>query len=478
MGNEWRMTTLGAIATKDGYGLVDGPFGSNLPASSYTSEGVPVIRGSNLTLGLGRFNTDCFVYVSEETATRLRRSLCKPEDIVFTKKGTLGQTGLIPKRGPFRAYLLSSNQMKLTVDKSVADPRFVYYYVSSKKSVKKIIQDSEQTGVPKTNITYLKTFPIRLPSLAEQCRIADLLGVIDDKIELNRQTNQTLESMAQALFKSWFVDFDPVIDNALAAGNEIPEPLAAKAAARHALQEQGTDKANQPHTLPDHIRQLFPSRFQFTEELGWIPEGWDVKRADEISNVSIGRTPPRKEAQWFSDHQTGNIPWLSIRDLGSHSIFYADSSEYLTHEAVEQFNVKTIPAGTVVLSFKLTLGRIGIAAHTLTTNEAIAHFCESTLPKEFLYSYLKVFDFSSLGSTSSIATAVNSKIIKAMPFLVPPQRAIESFSSIVRSMFNKAYELERQTRSLMETRDTLLPKLLSGELRIPETKKELDEALA
>ena len=209
MASEWSQATLGSIAINQGYGLVDGPFGSNLPASLYTDEGVPVIRGSNLALGTSRFWAHEFVFVSWDTAKRLARSLCRPLDIIFTKKGTLGQTGLVPEGGKYDQYLLSSNQMKLTVDPLVADPLYVYYFVSSPESTEKIIRDSESTGVPKTNVTYLREFPITLPLLSEQRAIAHILGTLDDKIELNRRMNETLEAMAQSIFKDWFVDFGP-----------------------------------------------------------------------------------------------------------------------------------------------------------------------------------------------------------------------------------------------------------------------------
>ncbi len=163
MAEEWKLCTLGTIADKHGYGLVDGPFGSNLPATLYTDHGIPVIRGSNLSLGITRFRADEFVYVSEKTAQQIERSLCRPDDIIFTKKGTLGQTGLVPSGGKYSLFLLSSNQMKLTVNRDLADPLFVYYFVSAPENVKKIIQDSESTGVPKTNIAYLRSFPISLP---------------------------------------------------------------------------------------------------------------------------------------------------------------------------------------------------------------------------------------------------------------------------------------------------------------------------
>jgi type I restriction enzyme, S subunit len=125
MASDWQEVTLGEIARED-YGLVDGPFGSNLPASDYTTTGVPVIRGGNLSLGESRFNNDEFVFVSEVTAQRLARSLCYPGDIIFTKKGTLGQTGIVPNNPRFDKFLLSSNQMKLSVDTKKADPLFIY----------------------------------------------------------------------------------------------------------------------------------------------------------------------------------------------------------------------------------------------------------------------------------------------------------------------------------------------------------------
>ena len=208
--NGWQFTTLGDLARKDGYGLVDGPFGSNLPASDYVSFGIPVIRGGNLSLGGKRFVTDEFVYVSPQTAKRLERSIAEPDDIIFTKKGTLGQTGIVPRSLPYKQYLTSSNQMKLSVDKGVADPLFIYYYVSSPASREKITRDSEVTGVPKTNLTYLKSFPILLPPLPEQRAIAGILGALDDKIELNRRMNRTLESMARAVFRQWFVESEDV----------------------------------------------------------------------------------------------------------------------------------------------------------------------------------------------------------------------------------------------------------------------------
>lgn len=493
MVNKWKTTTLGEIALgKDG--AVDGPFGSNLPASCYVEIGTPVIRGSNLSKGLGEFKDEGFVFVPDDIQNKLSRCNCVAGDIIFTKKGTLGQTGIIRSEHRYTRYILSSNQMRLRVNQDLALPEYVYYWVSSQKSILKLIKDSESTGVPKINLGYLRSFPIELPSINEQQNIVGVLKSINSKIELNQQTNQTLEAMAQTLFKSWFVDFDPVFDNLLAKADfklenlasDFPEALLKRAQQRLLALDDKAKKAlfstnlssevkspeetSSEEASQTNIHKHFPSEFEHNEQLGWIPKGWGVKEADKVADISIGKTPPRKQKEWFSDDSLGNIVWTSIRDMGGDKTFIGDSNEYLIPESISKFNVKVIPKDSVILSFKLTLGRVSITKCDLATNEAIAHFVnlKHSLSKEYVYLYLKCFEYSSLGSTSSIATAVNSKIIKAMPFLVPNENVLNQFKSTVENIFSKIDSIGNQTDSLTKLRDTLLPKLISGELQIPE----------
>ncbi|HFQ5100105.1 TPA: restriction endonuclease subunit S [Vibrio vulnificus] len=312
-----------------------------------------------------------------------------------------------------------------------------------------------------------------------RARIITLLESIEQKITLNRQINQTLEQMALTLFKSWFVDFDPVMDNALDAGNPIPEELQHRAEARKAVRESDAQIGEAPgkqQPLPDDVRQLFPDAFE-ESELGWVPKGWVYRDAESVASVSIGKTPPRKESQWFSETPSDNVTWVSIRDMGGYGAFTGRSSEYLTQDAVSQFNVKRVPKDSVLLSFKLTLGRVAIARSELTTNEAIAHFVNPKfgLNKEFLYSYLSTFDYDRLGSTSSIATAVNSKIIKRMPILVPTESASTAFEYQVGQLFEKMKLIDSEVTTLTELRDTLLPRLISGELRLDEVEAAVEQ---
>ena len=193
-----------------------------------------------------------------------------------------------------------------------------------------------------------------------------------------------------------------------------------------------------------------------------------VCRADEYFDIAIGKTPPRKEYQWFSTSPS-DVTWVSISDMGSCGTYIRNSSEQLTQEAVDKFNIKVVPDNTVLLSFKLTVGRIAITHGEMATNEAIAHFkTDKQFINEYLYCYLKDFNYQTMGSTSSIATAVNSKIIKAMPFVVPTDDEISRFHSIAGPIFEQILNNQLENDSLASLSDTLLPKLMSGEIDVSE----------
>ena len=260
--------------------------------------------------------------------------------------------------------------------------------------------------------------------------------------------NQTLEDIAKAIFKSWFVDFDPV---------------RAKAEGR-------------PIGLPPEISDLFPEKL-VDSEIGEIPKGWDIQPAESLFDITIGRTPPRKESQWFSELET-DVPWVSIRDMGDCGTFISKTSEYLTHDAVSKHRMHKLPVGSVLVSFKLTVGRVAITTKNMTTNEAIAHFPPSdAFPyPNFAYFYLKAFGYESLGSASSIATAVNSKMIKAIPFIVATSGLTEKFEETVAPMMDRIRLASEETHALSGTQRPLLPKLILGELRIPDAEKFLEEA--
>ena len=312
---------------------------------------------------------------------------------------------------------LTNLAISVSLNAQICVPMF-FYYLHQLENLSILNSGSAQ---PQITIESLTKYSFRIPSLDDQHRIASILSSLDRKIELNNKINADLEEMAQAIFKNWFVDFEPFKDG------------------------------------------------KFVDsELGMIPEGWKVGRADDFYQINIGKTPPRKEHKWFSTNPADKI-WVSIANMGNSGIFISDSSEYLTKEAVDRHNIIMVPRNTILLSFKLTVGRVAIADKELTTNEAIARFILSDDKyMEYLYLYLKNFDYNSLGSTSSIATAVNSKTIKGMQMLQPSDKIIDAFHIQVNPIFEKIRSLTKENSRLSLLRDTLLPRLMSGELEVPE----------
>ncbi|WP_016956261.1 restriction endonuclease subunit S [Catenovulum agarivorans] len=452
--------TLGQIALE----AVDGPFGSNLPASAYVSEGIPVIRGSNLSLGQEQFKDSEFVYISEATFKKLKRSECIAGDILFTKKGTLGQTGIIPQKHRYSRFLLSSNQMRLRVNEEKAIPEYVYYFVSSANSIEKIKRESESTGVPKINLEYLKNFRIYLPPLESQSKIVNVLQSLDNKIKLNRQTNQILEHMAQALFKSWFVDFDPVIDNALAAGNKLPDELAARVAVR-----QRSHKLPNYKPLPADIQKLFPNEFEHTDDPaigieGWIPKGWKVSTTGDEFEVKGGSTPSTNNPEFWDG---GDICWTSPKDLsGNESKILLDTSRKITEAGLKKITSGLLPVNTVLMSSRAPVGYLAFAKIPVAINQGyIALLCEKTLSPEYTVQFLdSIMDEIKGISGGTTFAEISKKTFRSIKLIVPSKPAIDAFTSVTKANYDKITENIKQTNSLAETRDYLLPKLITGEV--------------
>lgn len=343
------------------------------------------------------------------------------------------------------------------------DPRFISYFLKTLD----FDSYSDKGAVPGVNRNHLHLAKVCIPGIETQKAIAKVLSGLDSKINLNRRINQTLETMAQVIFKSWFVDFDPVKAK-IAAIQEGADPL------RAAMSAISGKPDAELEALPlEQYEQLAATASLFPDEMDEssvmdIPKGWAVQSADSLTEVGIGKTPPRKEPQWFTEGQ-GEWRWVSIRDMGASGVFQQRASEYLTSEAVGRFNVRVVPDRTVLLSFKLTIGRVAITDGPMVTNEAIAHFKlpnEAAVSSEYLYLYLKGFDFSTLGSTSSIADAVNSKTIREMPITVASRDLIDRFTKSVAPLFEEIRNRQNEISSLGVTSDALLPKLLSGEIEV------------
>ena len=376
--------------------------------------GVPLITAKIIKNGRIEKPTEFIAF--EDYDSWMVRGFPQKGDVVLTTEAPLGEVAQLDNR----KIALAQRTVCLRGKHNVLDNTYLKYYFMSSLGHSRLCARETGTTVVGIKQSQLKEVLVSYPSFNSQQKIASVLSSLDDKIELNKRINDNLEQQAQALFKSWFVDFEPFKDG------------------------------------------------KFVDsELGMIPEGWKVCAASDIFDINIGKTPPRKEQEWFSTEKNQNVTWVSISDMGNNGMFISDSSEYLTKEAVSKFNIIIVPNNTILLSFKLTIGRVAICNSELTTNEAIARFY---LPndsfREYLYLALKDYDYTKLGSTSSIATAVNSKIIKNMLMLSPGNKVIQKFSSLVNPLFETIKLHQDEICNLSLERDTLLQKLMSGELKI------------
>lgn len=420
---EWKEYRLGDVAIiKGGKRL---PKGIELISNPNTH---PYIRISDMYVNKTMELTSSYRYVDNNTFNKIKNYIVNSGDVILAIVGnTIGLVAVIGKS--LDNANLTENCVKIIANKEVSQ-EYIYYYLTSIYGQNKIKKGIVGAAQPKLPIKNIISITISAPSKELQERTTNILSSLDDKIELNRRINENLEQQAQALFKSWFVDFEPFKDG------------------------------------------------KFVDsELGKIPEGWKVVHADEVFDINIGKTPPRKESIWFSNSGSSNVQWVSISDMGNCGAFIGNSKEHLTQDAINKFNIIIVPKDTILLSFKLTIGRVAIAQKELTTNEAIARFY---LPysqyREFTYLTLKNYDYSKLGSTSSIATAVNSKIIKGMKILLPINEHIKNFSTIVKPIFDLMESYSNEIDSLSQLHDTLLPRLMSGELKITDiVDKSLNE---
>ncbi len=355
-----------------------------------------------LNLRNGELDLSDIKRISRKVSEGLTRSKIYKDDILLTYTGNGYGDCAIIEEND--KYHLAPNICKIIPNQNVIYPYYLYCYIRSKAFYNQMSNNMTGSGQPTIPMKTIRLLKIPVPDMSVQVKIANIIRSLNQKIRNNKVINNNLLDQVLTLYRNKFVD---------AVNDE---------------------------------RQIC--------------------RADEYFDISIGKTPPRKEPQWFSTNPQ-DIDWVSISDMGTCGLYISNSSEQLTKEAVERHNVKVVPDNTVLLSFKLTVGRIAITNGEMTTNEAIAHFkTDKKEINEYLYCYLKCFNYQTMGSTSSIAIAVNSKIIKGMPFVVPTDDELKEFHDVAAPMFARIKTNQVETDNLTALRDTLLPKLMSGELDV------------
>ena len=364
-------------------------------------------------------------------------------------------------------------------------PEYVGYYLRSQIFRNEMLSFSTMSTRASLNNSMIKQLTMPVPPKGTQQSIAWILKNLDDKIELNRQMNETLESMAQALFKSWFVDFDPVIDNALAAGNPIPDVFAERAEQRRKIiaNAKKASKAGVPFKGSENNHQsLFPSEFEFTEEMGWIPKGWESTAFGDHINFQTG---PAFKSKEFSD---SGVKLARGDNVKEGRFQWGKKARYwpVLEESLDKFLLKS---GDVLLGMdgsKVGKNRVRVSETDLPCLlvQRVARLSKkNTICSSFIYLVVngqRFRDYVEVVKTGSAIPHISGGQIKALKLVLPKDEKsliYSEFELIASSFFDRIEGMVGNSLALSKLRDTLLPKLLSGELRIPEAEKLIDELI-
>jgi len=411
----WHWSTLND-ARADGRSIVSGPFGSNIGKRFFVDSGVPVIRGNNLSLGMGRFSDDGFVYLTEEKAAEFKNCEAHPGDLLFTAAGTIGQVGIIPPNGKYPKYIISNKQLRARLDSQKVDPLFAYYWFASPDMVAAIQSRNTGSTIPLINLSVLKSLRMPVPPLLEQRQIVAYLSLLDDRITLLRETNATLEAIAQALFKSWFVDFDPV--RAKMEGR-VPE---------------GMDEAT---------AALFPGGFE-ESELGLVPRGWRVARLDDFLELAYGK------ALRATDRVIGDVP------------------VYGSGGVTGQHNQSLVTGPSIIVGRKGTVGSLYWEDQPFFPIDTV-FYVRTSMPMTYCFYLLQTLGLSDMNTDAAVPGLNRGNVYRlTVPFA--DKSVLHAFDNVVGVIRQRMFNNYQQAQTLATLRDTLLPRLISGQLRLPEAK--------
>ena len=417
MASEWPEVRLGDVSKVITKGTTPTTVGY-----CFTSSGINFVKSESVTFD-GSIDRSKFAFVDLETHEALKRSQLREGDILFSMAGVfIGKSAVVPK-GILPA---NTNQAVgiVRLDQDRALPRFIDYHLRNPSYNRFLNNSVAQSAQPNLNLAEIGNLPIKLPPLPEQRAIAHILGTLDDKIELNRRMNETLEAMARAFFKAWFVDFDPV-----------------------RAKMEGRDPG-----LPKPIADLFPARL-VDSELGEIPEGWEVRKLGDLLELAYGK------ALKAEDRRNGDVP------------VYGSNGQVGWHD-------ERLAAGPgIVVGRK---GNPGVATWA-PTDFFVIDTAFHVVPKavcrgaHFLFHVLQTHDLASLGADSAVP-GLNRNLAYMSMQVLPPRRLLDEFDSYVSSLAARLHHCSTESRTLTTLRDTVLPKLISGELRVKHAEQLIEEA--
>lgn len=470
--SDWPLIELGDVLKVQG--------GFAFKSIDWAETGVPVVKIKNVRHGVIDL-VDCG-FVTEEVARENSNYFIKSGNVLISMTGSgVNQPNSIVGRvarhtGRDDVFLINQRVGRFLIkNTSKIHENYLFYYLRPSSRQWEFVSiatgSANQVNISGKQIESLK---INLPPFPEQKAISHILGTLDDKIELNRQMNQTLEAMAQALFKSWFVDFDPVIDNALAAGNRIPEALQTRAEKRNALTKsspEGGVSAGRGGRLLDNnsaLAALFPSSFEYNETLDkWIPEGWAVKSLGDITTELRRGISPK----YIDD---GGIRVLNQKCIRNHEIDF----NLARRNDPEKKNVdgRLLEVGDMVVNSTGT-GTLGRVANIISLEEPTvvdSHVTVLRANTDFiLVKYFNALLFSlettieAMGEGSTGQTELSRLRLSELNVLLAPKEIQKYADKAFDNFFDKMESNRIQNQTLTQLRDTLLPQLISGKVRLP-----------
>lgn len=413
--SHWELKTIDEIKSPEKKSIISGPFGSNISAKYFVSNGIPVVRGNNLSLDLSvKFKDEGFVFVSEEKAAELATWATK-DDIILTAVGTIGQVGILEGCEKYTKYIISNKQLRLRINKSLIEPLYTYYWLGSPQMIETIKQRNTGSSVPLINLSVLKSLFIPLPPRKEQVQIISILQSLDDKIDLLHRQNKTLEAMAETLFRHWFVE-------------EADESWEVAKLGDLAAVQNG---------------YAFSSR-------DYVPFEDNNLEVLKMGHIAVGgglRTNPKKD---FVPRVDKLKRWI----LNKNDIVMGMT------DMKDNVVILGVPA-MIDKSNKYVLNQ-RVARIYLTSNNKLIN-------SYMLFIQLNNKDFiATLQSKANSGVQVNlsTEVIKDCDIIVPPMEMQIKHGNVIADLFLKKEHNINQIASLTKLRDTLLPKLMSGEVRV------------
>ena len=437
--SDWPTVRIEQIAEK----IAMGPFGSNIKVETFTPDGIPVISGQHLH-GIRLDDGPGHNFITHEHANKLANSNVFQGDIIFTHAGTIGQVALIPETSKYQRYVISQRQFYLRVDRSKADPAFVTLWFHTPVGRHRLLMHASQVGVPSISrpASNLKEIRIDLPPLSVQRAISHLVGKLEDKIELNRRMNETLETMARAIFKDWFVDFGPT---------------------------RAKMEGRAPYLAPD-IWSLFPDHLDDEGK----PEGWaQVHLSAQIEinpTESLARGTPAPYLDMASIPTAGPNPDpYVIREFGS-------GMRFRNGDGLLARITPCLENGKTAFVQNLPEGEVGWGS-----TEFIVLRARAPVPRAVSYIIARDPKFRANAIRSMTGTSgrqrASNEAVAAFQLMRPADNRIwRALGSLIDPMFARIAASDRESRTLADTRDFLLPKLMSGEVRVKDAEKLVREA--